>query len=42
VRLTGTVPNEDARVTAATTARSTRGVRAVLWEDLKVSSADAH
>jgi len=41
VRLTGTVPNEDARVTAATTARSTPGVRAVLWEDLKVSSADA-
>ena len=39
VRLTGTVPNEVARVTAATTARSTPGVRAVLWEDLKVSDA---
>ncbi len=44
VRLTGTVPNEDARVTAATTARATPGVKAVLWEDLqiKMSKASAH
>lgn len=44
VRLTGTVPNEAARVTAATTARATKGVKAVLWEDLqiKVSKAGMH
>ena len=36
VRLTGTVPNEAARVTAATTARATKGVKAVLWEDLQI------
>lgn len=38
VRLTGTVPNEAARVTAATTARATKGVKAVLWEDLRVEA----
>jgi hyperosmotically inducible periplasmic protein len=44
VRLTGSVPNEDARVTAATAARATPGVKAVLWEDLqiKMSKASAH
>jgi hyperosmotically inducible protein len=36
VRLTGTVPNEAARVTAATTARATKGVKAVLWEELQI------
>ena len=36
VRLTGTVPNQGARVTAATAARATPGVKAVLWEDLQV------
>lgn len=39
VKLTGTVPDEDARVTAATVARSTPGVRAVLWEALEISRA---
>jgi osmotically-inducible protein OsmY len=39
VRLTGSVPSETARVTAATTARAIPGVRAVLWEDLKIGSA---
>lgn len=44
VRLTGSVPSEDARVSAATTARATKGVKAVLWEDLqiKMSKAAAH
>ncbi len=41
VRLTGSVPNEAARVTAATTARATRGVKAVLWEDLHVELTKA-
>jgi hyperosmotically inducible periplasmic protein len=39
VRLTGTVPNEDARVTAATVARATKGAKAVLWEDLQVKTS---
>jgi osmotically-inducible protein OsmY len=38
-RLTGTVPNEEARVTAATVVRATPGVRAVLWEALEISQA---
>jgi hyperosmotically inducible periplasmic protein len=38
VRLTGSVPNDDARVTAATTARAIPGVKAVLWEDLRISA----
>lgn len=45
VRLTGTVPSEDARVSAATTARATKGVKAVLWEDLQIKmskAADTH
>jgi hyperosmotically inducible protein len=41
VRLTGTVPNEAARVTAATTARATKGVKAVLWEDLQIQTSKA-
>ncbi len=41
VRLTGTVPDEATRITAATTARGTSGVKAVLWEDLKVTQAPA-
>jgi hyperosmotically inducible protein len=41
VRLTGSVPNEAARVTAATTARATKGVKAVLWEDLKIKMSNA-
>jgi len=41
VRLTGSVPSEDARVTAATTARATKGVKAVLWEDLKIEKSKA-
>jgi hyperosmotically inducible periplasmic protein len=41
VRLTGTVPNENARVTAATTARATKGVKAVLWEDLQIKMSKA-
>jgi osmotically-inducible protein OsmY len=41
VRLTGTVPNEAARVTAATTARATKGVKAVLWEDLQIKMSQA-
>jgi hyperosmotically inducible protein len=41
VRLTGTVPNQSARVTAATTARATKGAKAVLWEDLKVDRNEA-
>lgn len=41
VRLTGTVPNEAARVTAATTARATKGVKAVLWEDLQIKMSKA-
>jgi hyperosmotically inducible protein len=36
VRLTGSVPNDAARVTAATTARSTKGVKAVLQDDLRI------
>lgn len=35
VRLTGSVPSESDRLTAATVARSTPGVRAVLSEDLR-------
>jgi len=45
VRLTGTVPSQDARVSAATTARATKGVKAVLWEDLQIKTsktADSH
>jgi osmotically-inducible protein OsmY len=38
-KLKGTVPNEEARVTAATVARSTPGVRAVLWEALEIGHA---
>jgi hyperosmotically inducible protein len=38
-RLSGTVNSENDRLTAAITARSTRGVRSVLWNDLQVSSA---
>ncbi len=41
VRLTGTVPNETARVTAATTARATKGVKAVLPEDLQIKMSKA-
>lgn len=41
VRLTGSVPNEGARVTAATTARATKGVKAVLWEDLQIKMSKA-
>jgi hyperosmotically inducible periplasmic protein len=41
VRLTGTVPNQDARVTAATAARGTPGVKAVLWEDLQIKTSKA-
>ena len=41
VRLTGTVPNEAARVAAATTARATKGVKAVLWEDLQIKMSKA-
>jgi len=41
VRLTGTVPNQAARVTAATTARATKGVKAVLWEDLQIKMSKA-
>lgn len=41
VRLTGTVPNQAARVTAATTARATKGVKAVLWEDLQIKMSRA-
>ncbi len=41
VRLTGTVPSEAARVTAATTARATKGVKAVLWEDLQIKMSKA-
>lgn len=41
VRLTGTVPSEAARVTAATTARATKGVKAVLWEDLQIEMSKA-
>ncbi len=41
VRLTGSVPNETARVTAATTARATKGVKAVLWEDLQIKMSEA-
>lgn len=40
VRLTGTVPSESARMTAATAARSASGVRSVLQEDLQVEGAD--
>ncbi len=40
-RLTGTVPNQGARVTAATTARATKGVKAVLWEDLQIKTSQA-
>ena len=40
VRLTGSVPSEAARVTAATTARATKGVKAVLWEDLQIKMSD--
>jgi osmotically-inducible protein OsmY len=36
-RLSGTVANEDDRLAAAITARSTRGVRSVLWNDLQIS-----
>jgi hyperosmotically inducible protein len=38
-RLSGTVPNEDDRIRAAIAARSARGVRSVLQDDLKVSTA---
>jgi osmotically-inducible protein OsmY len=41
VRLTGSVPSEDARVTAATTARATKGVKAVLWEELHIKMSKA-
>jgi len=41
VRLTGSVPNESARVTAATTARATKGAKAVLWEDLQIKHSNA-
>jgi osmotically-inducible protein OsmY len=41
VRLTGSVPNESARVTAATTARATKGAKAVLWEDLQIKRSNA-
>jgi hyperosmotically inducible protein len=41
VRLTGSVPSEAARVTAATTARATKGVKAVLWEDLQIKVSKA-
>src|SRR4029077_15479004 len=41
VRLTGSVPSEAARVTAATTARATKGVKAVLWEDLQIKMGKA-
>jgi len=37
-RLSGTVPSEDDRVRAAIAARSARGVRSVLQDDLKVST----
>jgi hyperosmotically inducible protein len=37
VRLTGSVPNDAARVTAATTARSAKGVKAVLQDDLRIN-----
>jgi osmotically-inducible protein OsmY len=41
VRLTGTVPTQDARVAAATTARATKGVKAVLWEGLQIEMSKA-
>ncbi len=41
VRLTGSVPNESARVTAATTARATKGAKAVLWEDLQIKRSNS-
>jgi osmotically-inducible protein OsmY len=41
VRLTGTVPSQDARVTAATVARGTPGAKAVLWEDLHIKTSKA-
>jgi osmotically-inducible protein OsmY len=41
VRLTGTVPSQDARVSAATTARATKGVKAVLQEDLQIKMSKA-
>ena len=40
-RLTGTVPNQTARVTAATTARATRGVKAVLQDGLQIKTSKA-
>jgi hyperosmotically inducible protein len=36
-RLSGTVASEDDRLSAAMAARSTRGVRSVLWNDLQVN-----
>jgi osmotically-inducible protein OsmY len=41
VRLTGSVPTESARVTAATTARATKGAKAVLWEDLQIKHSNS-
>jgi osmotically-inducible protein OsmY len=41
VRLTGTVPSQEARVSAATAARATKGVKAVLWEDLQIKMSKA-
>jgi hyperosmotically inducible protein len=40
VRLTGTVPSQSARLTAAVAARSTAGVRSVLQDDLRIEGSD--